>query len=616
MEFEAAARRLQNDHAKLRGSSGRKKNIVLSNKAKRQAEYRKKQQEILRRRREEKKRQFAYVSSYYRSCDRKLGYKSLLSSSSSSNHATSTTTSGSSSSSSSSLTLKSTSIHGDGDKIALPPSVLEFLTKEGTMEDNYNNNNGGMSPWTFRIGILNPNYVFPSSSELQNLTPPKNDDDFYDTTIDNNNREDYDRGDDGDSDNDDDDDDVMEIPYMKELDEKYISYTHGTVVEFTQDEGYIGLPKLIASALIHNSKEKKKKKEKIISSSSLDKERDSTLFDIPITRTVDPASVASSSAAAANGDNNIDNAMDIDENDDNGDGIYRQKDDDDDEEENKTPGHLAYGKFDVPDTPIEISLVKLPKGRECTLVPTKEAVRNGFYNLKDIKLVLEQSLVRTRATLSVNDTVCTWHRGIRYDLSVTKVVPSAYRAVSCINTDIEVDIGERRDDDEEQKRQQKQKQQRQSNEGTPTATTTTTTTTTTSGSGGYTLSGGAVNKNNNNSNNNIPTNHTNSSSNESGVESQFVLKEEPPMGQKEGICTVQIRTPGGKLGRRRFDVNVHTMKDLFLFAESVIAQSPSTFRLVTRFPRKIYEMNDASDAVTLIAAGIPTGQESFMIEKL
>merc|ERR1712176_1013509 len=118
------------------------------------------------------------------------------------------------------------------------------------------------------------------------------------------------------------------------------------------------------------------------------------MFEIPITRTIDPSTSS---------------MIVIDE--DGGDDKEEQREkgnsDGEDEEATQTPGHIAYGKFDIPDMKIELSLIKLPKGSACTLVPTIDAIHNGFYNLKDVKLVLEQSLIRTRATLSVGDTVYT-----------------------------------------------------------------------------------------------------------------------------------------------------------------------------------------------------------------
>ena len=70
----------------------------------------------------------------------------------------------------------------------------------------------------------------------------------------------------------------------------------------------------------------------------------------------------------------------------------------------------------------------------------QEAIQQGFYGLKDMKVVLEQSLVQTRAVLSVNDIVHTWHRGVQYNVRVSHVEPEDYGAVVCINTDITVDF--------------------------------------------------------------------------------------------------------------------------------------------------------------------------------
>merc|ERR1712226_1668225 len=192
--------------------------------------------------------------------------------------------------------------------------------------------------------------------------------------------------------------------YMDELSHKYLALTHGTVVEFTQEEGQVGLPSPIAAALIAQA------------GGSISIKRTKDLATTTQTNMLDgeQAMVQSDgNIAAATAEHEI---------------------------EEKTPGHLAWGAFDVPDVPIEISLVKLPKGRACTLIPTQEALQNGFYNLKDIKLVLEQSLIRTRAVLSVNDIVNTWHRGVQYNVQVSKLEPAYYGAVVCINTDITVDF--------------------------------------------------------------------------------------------------------------------------------------------------------------------------------
>lgn len=586
MEFEYAAKRLERDQAKYRGR-GSRGGPVLSVKAKRQAEYRKKQQEKARVEKEKKKQQLLYIQSYFNACERKLGVKTLQLQGGEDNNTTT------------SLRLQPTSIYGDGDKISLPPSVLQFLSTNTMMGAV---NGGASSPWIFRIGILNPNYDFPSSKQLQSMTVPREEDDDED--------EDRDvvMGDkNNDSDDDDEDGNNALTPYLKELKEKYISYTHGTVVEFTQEDGYIGLPKLISSALLSGNK---KVDEEIMVD---DENNNDSLFQIPVTRTVDPSTITTIVIDEDDGDHTKEEEGKEEDNDGH------------DEETTKTPGHIAYGNFDIPDMKIEINLIKLPKGSGCTLVPTRNAIQNGFYNLKDVKLVLEQSLIRTRATLSIGDTVYTWHRGIQFDLIVSDVSPSTFHAISCINTDIEVIIGENESITKEQQEQEKdnerlQQHQKENNKNKNDATM--------PSSGGYTLAGGSVSDN---SSSNSSNNRASEATTQLLSSSAKNLIEEPPIDQKEGVCTVQIRTPNGRSnGRRRFDIHKATIHNLFTFVLSLLINDESentdnnnntcnSFRLVTRYPRRIFSYDNQSTTnnnKSLANAGIKSVQELFMVEEI
>ena len=72
--------------------------------------------------------------------------------------------------------------YGTGEKLSLPPSVLEILTRRSSHSDALLGN-----PWTFRIGVRNPEHEFPACPLLQNVNPcrlsedygfmPDNDDD-------------------------------------------------------------------------------------------------------------------------------------------------------------------------------------------------------------------------------------------------------------------------------------------------------------------------------------------------------------------------------------------------------------------------------------------------------
>jgi len=580
MDFEFAAQRLKKDQKSIRGRN--RGPIVVSEQARKQAELQRQQRMKLQQQREQTKRIQDFQYQQLRKCERTLHLKSLLgvnpggeipTLSSASTMTTTTTTT----TRTTHLSLQPTSIYGTGDKLSLPQSVLETLTARITYDGDDDHGTGGLgNPWTFRIGIVNPEYHFPASPLIQAITPlststsssaslPNVETNDGDTIM-------------ADSDEEDGDDDQQLFAwYLDELNHKYIAYTHCSVVEFTQEEGHVGIPQHIASALL----DPKNRSPSFINN------------PIPTTRTVDPAKSSSSSDEGINDSTTTT---------------------DDEDPSMATPGHVAYGAFDVPNVPLEIVMVKLPKGTGCTVVPTEEAVRRGFYHLKDVKLVLEQSLIRTRATLSKGDIVSTWHRGVQYDLNVTTVLPSDFGAVTCINTDIVVDIGETKLEDEPVKEP--------SNPVPPMAPT----------SVGRTLGGGSVLGSSmtpsSSSCMNPPT--VPLSSTGPSAPPSIELRPEPPQDQKDHVVNVQIRSSGGGNGKRRFDIHHATLKDLFDFATTTMLQFPnndtSAFRLVTRFPRRVYSLNDEGDdndnnnrslsSQSLAEAGIQAGQELFMVEMI
>ena len=564
MDFEDAAVRLARDQSKIRSRNNNRGGIGISEKAKRQAEYQKKIQARLREEREQKKRNEAYQRKYVHDCQRLLKEKSLASINER-------------------LFLTPTSIYGDGDKLSLPPSVLETLSNN----DESMSVNGG-NPWMFRIGIPNPNYKFPSSTLVQALEAPINEEEDDDDMMD---------------EDDDDEEQYQEQqmkPFLQELSRKYISYTHCTVVEFSQEEGNIGIPVRIAQALL----DPKNRHNGSTTSSEI---------KIPTTITVDPASSSSSSSSDVT-NSEKDELMQVENT-----GIATNKEEEEEEVVERTPGHIAWGAFEIPDVQLEITMVQLPKGTGCTLVPTEEAVRNDFYGLKDVKIVLEQSLIRTRATLTIGDVVSTWHRGKKFDLDVTKVIPSYFRGVTCINTDIEVEIGETKinnvsNDEESNSNNDNNSIYKATNEET-----------------GFRLGTGKK------------TTTSSLLKEDKGEKEAAALKQtsvnmlpisllpEPPIDKKDGVCTVQIRYSGGN-GKRRFSIDTAKVKDLFAFASSLMNRDERSFQLVTRYPRKELHLietnkldsdnksNSSSQTgmaeLTLNQAGLQQGQEMLMVEDL
>jgi Ubiquitin fusion degradation protein UFD1/UBX domain len=464
----------------------------------------------------------------------------------------------SSASASSSLLLQPTSIHGQGDKIALPPSVLETLTASMIIDDDDNFHDGSsigaasqrqqqQQPWTFRIGILNPNYAFPASPLLQSMEPPKEVDGESDSdSCDTNDEDDVDSNNDN-------------AAYWDELKFKYVGFTHGTVVEFTQDEGHVGLPQPIAQALL----------------ASVTPSNDSGDVAIKTMRTSDAAIMPTSNEEATD-------SMDVGENDDIGE---------------KTPGHVAWGAFDLPDSPIEITLLQLPRGKTARLRPTMAAIHSGFYGLKDIKWVLEQSLARTRATLSLQDTVSTWHRGKRYDLTVMALTPAP--AVSIINTDIEVEFDSIEQHD----------QDGSNDDNTAQGPT---------GAVQEALMGRRLGDNATSSS--LSTRKPVVASSTIIPQTPLVLPPEPPLDETDRVVKIQIRAPAGGIVQRRFDFKHNTVADVYLLAESLLLQQQQeqqAFQLVTRFPRRVLVRDDPpSISPTLEQVGIASKQELLLVEML
>ena len=96
------------------------------------------------------------------------------------------------------------------------------------------------------------------------------------------------------------------------------------------------------------------------------------------------------------------------------------------------------------------------------------------------------------------------------------------------------------------------------------------------------------------------------------------LPPEPPIDQKEGVVTVQIRSPTVK-GQRRLEIQTCTVRDLFALATSLGVVSDmddaNSFQLVTRFPRRVFRLDEHAGQ-TLEQAGISAGQELFLVEQL
>jgi hypothetical protein len=542
MDFEAAEIKLKKEQDRLRSrAQNRNASRTLASsdaviKAKKAEEYRKRQVEQKKRREIKETKQRSYIVRGVQQIENKLGLVRQLGGSENPV-----------------VSLHSTSVHGLGDKITLPPSILSTLTERDLLTVSQERG----QPLFFRLGIRRPNYSFPQSRKLLDLMEE------YGKTLDDevvhgNNDEELEHDDEMSV------DDVtnrrwMEA-YLEELSCEYISYTYATVVEFSQDEGYIGLPYSVANALLQA------------------KGQDS----IDSHLTVDPSRLSSSDFMDPNDLDLNSKSEQIKES-------YPSQTQyaDGDTLEEKTPGHVAYGLFPVPVSAIEINLLThLPFGKKCTLQPTLDAIHQGFYELKNVKLVLEQSLIRTRGSLNVGDVMHCWFRGKRFDLTVENVSPPDVGAISCVNCDIEVDIApppvqnHSRVDDSDHEDSKLSR----------------------------TLSGGYKLIDATSSGTDVKT-----LSNINFENREINLPPEPPQDQEEGVIVIQIRGMG-KAARRRFNESC-TMKNLFDFAISaqITGSNNVPFKLVTRYPRRTFKVGSSDEDIVIGALGLAK-HELFMVE--
>jgi hypothetical protein len=84
---------------------------------------------------------------------------------------------------------------------------------------------------------------------------------------------------------------------------------------------------------------------------------------------------------------------------------------------------------------VTIKYIRLPKVTHVKLQP----LENNFYGLENMKLMLEDNL-KHHSTLTVGDVVTVWHRGHKYTLRVSTMLPAQMGTL--IDTDVEVDLDE------------------------------------------------------------------------------------------------------------------------------------------------------------------------------
>jgi len=118
------------------------------------------------------------------------------------------------------------------------------------------------------------------------------------------------------------------------------------------------------------------------------------------------------------------------------------------------------------------------------------------------------------------------------------------------------------------------------------------------------------------------------------AKAQHEVIPEPPIEQTENVVMIQLRGDSGKMTpRRRFDTTTTSIKNLFTYAlaTQVVVQDgdsstsdcdssarmvvDESFRLVTRFPRRVFRLIDHGD-VRLNEIDNLSKQELFLVERI
>lgn len=539
--------------------------------------------------------------------------------------------------------LEPTSIHGDGDKIALPESLLQQIIMDNSAGSNdmevLEGTFSKSDPLIFRIGIVNPEYdsmkSFPMSQgmhSLMNNYRPEDEVDEHAIMMDDSNER---KGQGMKVEEEDGNDRLKREAYLDELCCKYLAYTYCTVVEFTQEEGRVGLPQAISTALLTGQRITIPSRER--KSTSLGdvhqklQELQGQNYIVPFTRTMEPPSKGEEAPSIGASKfhkgqyvvytkeqiivkilnvhldeelvpyydiQTLDGCRDI-QTTDNYLELFRNSTAETHDASSSmgggvtdsTTGHAAYGAFDIPNVKVELTLLRpkaISKGTGCTLVPSMQSA-SEFSRLPNIKTALEQSLIRTRATLSLNDIVYCWHRGKKFDLRVSNVIPMTWGVVSCINTDMEVNIDYHNDMSPTDGVESQPQDSSSADDTTPDSSLDTGT--------------------------NTPQKRN--------LDHTSILPPEPDAAVDEGnVCTIMIRAGAGitdsqtQPQKRRFDRNTATLRDIHVYAAHVCNLSESEldshFQLVSRFPRIVFHN---SPSILLADSGLQPGQHLLLVER-
>ena len=239
---------------------------------------------------------------------------------------------------------------------------------------------------------------------------------------------------------------------------------------------------------------------------------------------------------------------------------------------------------------IEIKYVKLPKISYVKLEPTF----NTFFKVEQVKMVLEENL-KFHSTLTVGDVITVWFRGQAHPLKVVEMKP--FDKGILLDTDVEVDL----DNSLENKTTSEKFLSEKVNEFSKVKIETDQTS-----SNSYHKLSSSTPSSSSSTINNINTP-------DACISTQNFPQNLPnePEPDADDIVSVRVRTPEGVTINRRF-YRKEPFSHLFEFASVEMRVEKKVLQLSTRFPNRVFTLNQIEATTSFLEMGITLPQELFL----
>jgi Ubiquitin fusion degradation protein UFD1/UBX domain len=239
--------------------------------------------------------------------------------------------------------------------------------------------------------------------------------------------------------------------------------------------------------------------------------------------------------------------------------------------------------------------VKLPKISYVKLEPTF----NTFFKVEQVKMVLEENL-KFHSTLTVGDVITVWFRGQAHPLKVVEMKP--FDKGILLDTDVEVDL----DNSLENKTTSEKFSSEKVNEASKVKIAADQIT-----SNAYHKLSSSTPSSSSSTISNINT------PGDACISTQNLHQNLPhnlpnePEPDADDIVSVRVRTPTGVTINRRF-YRKEPFSHLFEFASVEMRVEKKVLQLSTRFPNRVFTLNQIEATTSFLEMGITLPQELFL----